>query len=1197
MRKIFNIGLSLIILLLNINIVNAAECEELKMYANSDFWTKMGIYMNYNSKNVYYSLYKLKDSNGSAYSAYCRNAGVSAGKSYDGETFYCDHTVFDATSEDEAVKLYDAGVVAILKNGYSTKNPDYNTLTSDQAYAATNVALRVYEMLWPDLNTNGNNNTGLNNAHKYYVNLWLDDPTIQTLLTQTVGSVRGKFSNATTVTSWTDSAGTIITDDIVNEAKSLLIKGLEGARYYKENGAASLKGVDQKPVKIKEPVVTDRNGQKTYKTSLTYTFEADKFKSSDAYIKINFNCVECATYGVNYQLYINERRVGQDISNINLVRYLTDGAGTIEFKIEFTASSNTYHCEALNYKVELEWFDETISVEAYDMYSAGCKSNVSCQHFYMLYANDVPTKKTIEDSVELCSLACKDLEAQCNQGNREACEMFEEKYHSDCAECTTYIGNAVCSENDSEIDITEGYDVDTANCGNINEDNNLNVLQCVINNEDPAGNSYKATTEGFEKVMNNEFCSVWCKEDYHFVLPGIKEANSGRYFSLKTSIEGAKTCYTSKIDEYDTFEDKLEEKRKDVIDAWNEWNKWYQGLNGDYSDLDNPHTASDRSCNDWDYYDCSYTNSKGETVDSTCSRCVDRCDCYERYDGYKRRWSYETYTYEGSTRDRSYTDYRDGGYAYCGCHSGGGRDGTIGNIVSAINGDLRRAESSLKAAIKAYTDLINQYNACSGENTIEYYNLMLNSRTTNGWKMDYEYDPTISFWYQESYMNSVLTDELQTIGSVNIGGFKQSFCSADTNNAYKTCSNGWKSSIDKNDTTSQFVCKQSGNVYTCGTESMIISKATYVKQEMESSGEYITPTQFYTIYPTGAIVVSEAGNEDEIENSKELTNLLPVGLGTRQGVYTYALKVKDLGEYYNKSKLGRIWGDSDSVVINVLEQAEEGNSCTKEGALQSSVKVDRTTIKDGVYVCAYKVNCPDCPVECDPDGCKRPDCPDNSCPVECDNCIYTNSSTNIGYKPITPGNINPNDREMGVNWNYNENSISTALELKAYATTTEIEKAGETIYDIDYEDTTTSVDTEFAMQVKLDTQMINLIRTYNDQYENGDGYANNTLKCYDYENSSDGKTYDNIYCYSTFIDHIIEETGGPNTTGGSEKVKIVGGTRIFNEGERTPERIFNSGYWTTWSQANASSWTVTTQSGIAYYQKNYKEIGIGPSWK
>lgn len=1186
MRKIFNIGLSLIILLLNINIVNAAECEELKMYANNDFWTKMGIYMNYNSKNVQYSLYKLKDSSQVAYSAYCRNAGVSAGKSYDGETFYCDHTVFDATSEDEMVKLYDAGIVAILKEGYSTKNPDYNNLTDDKGYAATNVALRVYEMLWPDLNTNGNNNTGLNNAHKYYVNLWLDEPEIQDLLTQTIGNVRGKFSNATTVTSWTDSSGTIITDEIINEAKKLLIKGLEAARYYKENGAASLKGLDHKPVKVKEPVVTDRRGNKTYKTSLTYTFEAEKFKSSNAYIKINFNCVECSTYGVDYTLYINDRNIGKNISNINLIRYLTNGEGKLEFKIEFSATSDTYHCEALNYKVEVEWFDETISVEAYDMYSAGCKSNVSCQHFYMLYATDVPTKKTIEDSVELCSLACKDLEAQCNQGNREACEMFEEKYHSDCAECTTYIGNAVCSENDSEIDITEGYDVDSANCGNINEDRNLNVLQCVINNEDPAGNSYKATTEGFEKVMNNEFCSVWCKEDYHFVLPGIKETNSGRYFSLQTSIKGAKTCYTSKIDEYDTFEDKLEEKRKDVIDAWNDWRHWYIGS-------------------------LTATESQERTVTACCGGGT------YYYTNYFREWDYDQRNYNGGTY---YDDdvVRSNGSGNCSCHKvsstcgtgenahpcqvcGSGscspRDGNPQAIANTINNNLRRAESSLKAAIKAYTDLINQYNACSGENTIEYYNLMLNSRTTNGWKMDYEYDPTISFWYQESYMNSVLTDELQTIGSVNIGGFKQSFCSADTNNAYKTCSNGWKSSIDKNDTTSQFVCKQSGNLYTCGTESMIISKATYVKQEMESSGEYITPTQFYTIYPTGAIVVSEAGNEDEIENSKELTNLLPVGLGTRQGVYTYALKVKDLGEYYNKSKLGRIWGDSDSVVINVLEQAEEGNSCTKEGALQSSVKVDRTTIKDGVYVCAYKVNCPDCPVECDPDGCKRPDCPDNSCPVECDNCIYTNSSTNIGYKPITPGNINPNDREMGVNWNYNENSISTALELKAYATTTEIEKAGETIYDIDYEDTTTSVDTEFAMQVKLDTQMINLIRTYNDQYENGDGYANNTLKCYDYKNSSDGKTYDNIYCYSTFLDHIIEETGGPNTTGGSEKVKIVGGTRIFNEGERTPERIFNSGYWTTWSQANASSWTVTTQSGIAYYQKNYKEIGIGPSWK
>ena len=1178
MKKVLSIiGLSLL-LNFNVLIVKADKCEELKMYANSNFDTRLSIYMNYNrtndTVNYNFDMYTLTE-NSATFSIYCRNAGVSAGKSYDGEVFYCDHTIFDATSENEEVRAYDAGIVQILKNGYSTRNPNYNTLDGYQGYVATNIALRAYEMLWKNLNTNGNNNSGLSNAHKYFVNLWLDDPEIQDLLVESVGSVRDKFVYTYSVTSFTDASGANITTQIENEARRLLILGLEGAKYYRENGAASLKGVDNKPTKLKEPVTTDGSGNKTYKMSLLYTFEADKFKSNDAYINIGFNCANCTSYGVDYTVYINDNNVGKNPQNINILDYLTDGSGTIEYKIEFSGTSATYHCEQLNYELNLKYFDETISIEAYDMYSSGCKSNYSCQHFYLLYADDVPTELTIEDDTELCSLTCEELEQACDNGDQDACDRFQEEFGGDCAECTTYVNNMTCTEEDSKINLTEGYDVDTSACGTINEDN-LNVLQCVINNEDPSGNSYQATTEGY---IDNDYCKIYCKEDYHFVLPGVKAVNSGRYFSLEASINGTKTCYTSEIDENGTFESDLEEKREAVIHAWNEWNKWYRG---------------------------SLTVTDDEEIHDT-----DCCDGGSYiYKNYYREWDFTQYNYNGE----SYTDdeiISSNGSTNCECNyvsstcgtapntyscrvcvteSCSPKDGDPNEIESTINSRLTSATSTLRAAIKAYTDLLNQYNYCSGINTVEY-DMSLNYSDATGWEMNYKYDPTITFWYEESYMNSVhTTNELETVGSTSVGGFKQSFCTSDVDKTYE-CSSEWKTSVDKGVTKRQFVCKESGNEYTCGPEDIIISKAKYVKQEMTSSGSYRTPTQFYTIYPTGSIVISEAGNSDNIENSKELTNLLPVGLGTRQGVYTYALRVSDLGEYYNNDKLGRLWGDSNSVVVTILEDED---SCIEEGSLKDTVKVDNTVLSNGVYVCAYKVNCPDCPVECEVDGCKNPDCPDNYCPVECDNCIYTNNETNIIYRPITPGNINPNDRDQGVNWSYDDYEISTALELKAYATTQEIENDGENIYDLDFENP--SVDTDIAMKVTIDSTMINKIREYNDKYENDGGYANNSLKCYDFTNT-DGEVYENIYCYSTFIDELLYD----NKT--KDKVEIIG-NRIIGTSEddsdtlrKSNSNTQNSGYWTTWSEASSSGWTINTTNGIAYYKLNYGAIGIGPSWK
>ena len=38
--------------------------------------------------------------------------------------------------------------------------------------------------------------------------------------------------------------------------------------------------------------------------------------------------------------------------------------------------------------------------------------------------------------------------------------------------------------------------------------------------------------------------------------------------------------------------------------------------------------------------------------------------------------------------------------------------------------------------------------------------------------------------------------------------------------------------------------------------------------------------------------------------------------------------------------------------------------------------------------------------------------------------------------------LNPNDRDLGVNWQYDDTTINTALELKAYATSKEIEEDG-----------------------------------------------------------------------------------------------------------------------------------------------------------
>ena len=130
MRKYLNIIFITILCFLSINMVYADKCDELIMYANSGFYKATDVVLSYGTSHIYYSKYTLNDSNSStapAYSAYCRNAGVTASKDYNGIKFKCDHQIFDTASTDEEQKTYEAGIVGILKNGYGTKNPSYLT--------------------------------------------------------------------------------------------------------------------------------------------------------------------------------------------------------------------------------------------------------------------------------------------------------------------------------------------------------------------------------------------------------------------------------------------------------------------------------------------------------------------------------------------------------------------------------------------------------------------------------------------------------------------------------------------------------------------------------------------------------------------------------------------------------------------------------------------------------------------------------------------------------------------------------------------------------------------------------------------------------------------------------------------------------------------------------------------------------------
>ncbi len=525
------------------------------------------------------------------------------------------------------------------------------------------------------------------------------------------------------------------------------------------------------------------------------------------------------------------------------------------------------------------------------------------------------------------------------------------------------------------------------------------------------------------------------------------------------------------------------------------------------------------------------------------------------------------------------------------------------------------------------------------------------------WQMDYHYDPVVKFDYEEEYMQHILSNEMEPIGNINMGQLKVYKCTSEVNDSYTECKDGWViSSTPANDMGTmgedKFIIKiESGNVVP-KKDTIMLSKTLAVKEEMTVNADYWVPSQYSNTSPTGGIVET---TDSDIPNGNLLEHALPVG-AQAQGYYNYAIIVDDLGEYYGSNNLGRIWGDETNLFKTTVQIVHEANNaCYATGAVKTNYDGVVKDYEDGVYACRYSVNipecvstpdykcdpncpndpdcpdnqpgtcdpepdgkcdpncpndpdcpkqCPNCPVVCDPDyGCyyEGPNCPPKSCPVVCTNCVY-NNGLNVENRPITPDALNPNDRDLGANWNSgidfdnpNKNvNIKTSLQLKAYATTKEIIEDGTSVYDVEENNNSlTSATGDLAVLVDMDSRMIRWVQEYNRSNVNNGGFASDTLECYDYE--LNGKTYANVFCYSSFMDELIDQFG-------SEKVKysIERPTKSSRSGHPS-----GTNYFTTWERTSRSNWYLTNTTtelniftqNFGYDRQNKIDYGIGPSWK
>ena len=446
----------------------------------------------------------------------------------------------------------------------------------------------------------------------------------------------------------------------------------------------------------------------------------------------------------------------------------------------------------------------------------------------------------------------------------------------------------------------------------------------------------------------------------------------------------------------------------------------------------------------------------------------------------------------------------------------------------------------------------------------------------------------------------------------------------------------------------------------------IITKVDYVHKIASSKGTYKTERVYYSGHDDGDIKI-EKTPEHEIKNY-DIVDGLPVGINTPTGTYYYKLTLNNFGTFYsNVNENGRIYSDLTNSLSSLIREnaTTKNNDAVNSNEYACTYEVNQNSCTDASGNKHYKTECDPnedwdkcqerlCPVNqggpycveksqsyyvcstthydesCQQKGSREEallavgcqpgeECENNynccpNCTVQCIGvCTVTpdgsqggGSKPNYDFRPISPGNLFPNDRPKGYNWESDPSVYNNSLVArKAKDTIDEITARAK---DTTSEETTPSSGNpkveNYSLKVVMNSDMITNIREYNKSQES---YNNDTMTCYDYKIErdedhckTDGYTWKkegdsgkcvmaNIFCYSSFVDDLADgKFGGEvdikNKAGRTKAKEQFSKTYVAPGVSNTDNLIVTNDYWTIYTFSTLD----INGDGIP---------DVGPSWK
>ena len=1105
------------------------------------------------------------------------------------------------------VQAYDMGVLEILKHAYTQINTSYSlqdivtpesspnryeaTLSGDNLYLAASIAIRAFT-----LGLYGWGGAGRWDSVAYYgvgsahVNLGISWAAWGGDIAQTIiGVTCGDYSDCTkrftnlrkSSYNWYKPSYVMSGYSLGNEAYDVIYAAQE--LFYHALSAAeevyANQGIASSTVKG-SVVSTEMDGSRTEDTVQEFHYvniEISDF-SEEAYVNnFNLTCTNCSSSGItfDYMEYYNEANEWVSLTpDVDISKVLTPGEnglrnGTVRIRVHFTKTVlDEEECENATYNITYDYFDPSIEYVGAILYA---KNETDKQRMLIIEKSD-------------------------GQANSDSISGTV-----GCANpvCETELSIPICSDEEDEA-ISEIHAPE-------------DIKKCILDNVDDAGNSYNLVEDLGGVSSSNEYCQVFCKEDYFDVIDdgiqgGIKlnpqigsgevsdeeNVNCGAYFQLTAHVEGKKDCYTSGVNTEDKEINK-EKYLEDIIQAQRDMIEAYD----DY--LNYTQAKADTGTRDWNCGStcsgsCGTKQEYATTVGGTTYTGYEVLNVNEEtgevtghFVSGKTHYSASTGKSTCSTGSTSCPPCGDDGCSTCCVTTSSTCDpGSYSDL--GLEGLIQDAIDRMGTAYERYIQIITDYNAC-----------------TAGWAIEFPFEQKLSFYYNEYQGDDAYQPYFDLLSKSDLDEESLYYLEAQED----TLEEEYEIEICTGTTTGEYECEDTpftyeemnpsiqdynyaseyGEVYTdrtfticdangCDSDTQPISDATFIRKTVKKAQSYITPSVFYQIESNGRVTVRQADYEGSIIRLnkitlEELTNSLPITtLATGGG--EFRLMLEDLGEFYtplsgsadNNGRLidfGRVDGDNGENVI----PGDNKDSSVAEAVGESGIEKF-----SGDYVCYYYSDCrpddcPNCEFVCEDDDCHWEECPE--CNFDCVGCIINLDELQINFKPISTVTVESADRELGYNWNVNTTLAALSLlRDKAELTISEIESENETIY------TKTGDDSALDFSIRLNGDIIEYLKEYNASVEDAGGYANDSLECYAYTDDN-GKTYANMFCYSEVIDYLVDEY--------SDQITVDNRTP---EGGRSDNNnsANSSGYWSLWE-----GWTESEK-----INGQYSVIG-GPAWK